>query len=305
MSWIDDLSLGRKLNLAPAACLLLLGLSAGGALWGFAEQGHALESLYRERLPSYALSVHMESGLRDMNALINRSLGYEAMGYNASEVAGIDRELAKTTDELKGALDAHLASSAIQEQERRELTTIAVAFAKYDKAVKETLSMKPSGAAIASIYLTTAQKEYEAALKEVNLASQAKLDQAGSDVSKAVHTAARAQWAIALALGSALGIVLSRSLTRRIRSLSSSVSLLAAGDLSHPVRAQGRDEIGMLMTDLERVRQQLTTSMRSVQQASESVRLAAGEIASGNADLSHRTEQQASNVQSTAASMQR
>jgi methyl-accepting chemotaxis protein len=41
-----------------------------------------------------------------------------------------------------------------------------------------------------------------------------------------------------------------------------------------------------------------------VQQSAESVRLASGEIAQGNLQLSERTEQQASSLQQTAASME-
>ncbi len=83
MKWLDDLSLNTKLSLAPAACLLLLGLSTAGAIWGFQAQKAALATLHGERLPSYAFVAAFEAGLRDQNAAINRSLGYEAMGYNA------------------------------------------------------------------------------------------------------------------------------------------------------------------------------------------------------------------------------
>ncbi len=56
---------------------------------------------------------------------------------------------------------------------------------------------------------------------------------------------------------------------------------------------------------VDAVRARLTESIGAVRQASESVRVAAGEMAAGNADLSHRTEQQASSLQQTAASMER
>ncbi|MFY9513455.1 MAG: methyl-accepting chemotaxis protein, partial [Rubrivivax sp.] len=84
---------------------------------------------------------------------------------------------------------------------------------------------------------------------------------------------------------------------------SGSVSALAAGDLSQRVHADGRDEIGRLAQDIETVRERLQDSISAVRQASESVRVAAGEIAAGNADLSQRTEEQASSLQQTAASM--
>jgi methyl-accepting chemotaxis protein len=49
---------------------------------------------------------------------------------------------------------------------------------------------------------------------------------------------------------------------------------------------------------------QLTDIVGRIQQASSAINTAAGEIASGNADLSQRTEQQAANLEETAASME-
>jgi len=49
---------------------------------------------------------------------------------------------------------------------------------------------------------------------------------------------------------------------------------------------------------------QLTDIVGRIQQATDSINLAAGEIASGNSDLSRRTEQQAASLEETAASME-
>jgi methyl-accepting chemotaxis protein len=307
--WLDNLNLNTKLMLAPALCLLMLCAATAGALWGFAQQRAALLGVVEQRLPAYAFAARMESGLRDMNAQINMSLGYEAMGYGAKAVEAIDEALAKNAIGLKKALEERQAQVR-DEEELASLKTLAGAFTKYDKAVKDTLDMKSSGAAIASTFLTTAQKEYQALLAETSRLSQAKLDGAGEDVAAASAAATRAQAGIgaaavaALALGVALSLLLSRGLVQRTARLSDSVAALAEGDLTRSVVAQGRDEVGRLMADVERVRLRLAESMHAVHQASESVRVAAGEIAAGNQDLSQRTEHQASNLQQTAASME-
>jgi hypothetical protein len=67
---------------AAALCRVMLVLSAAGALWGFGQQRAALESVQGTRPPSYAHVAGLESSLKYMNGLINRSLGYEAMSYN-------------------------------------------------------------------------------------------------------------------------------------------------------------------------------------------------------------------------------
>jgi methyl-accepting chemotaxis protein len=57
------------------------------------------------------------------------------------------------------------------------------------------------------------------------------------------------------------------------------------------------------MRHAEAVRHQLAASMRSVRDASESVRAAAGEIATGNTSLGERTDSASSSLQQTSASM--
>ncbi|WP_088284066.1 methyl-accepting chemotaxis protein [Ideonella sp. A 288] len=309
MTWFDDLSLKFKLALAPAVCLALLGIAAGGAVWGFARQQLALEALHANRLPGYAFSARFESGLRDMNGLINRSIGYEAMGFNAKEVGEVDRQLLAKAVELKGAI-AERQTTTADEEEQRALDSLSQAFGRYDKSVKETLEMKSAGAAIAATFLSTAQKEYDTLLKDIARVSQGKLDEAAKDVASAGAAARWAQGAIAIAsacafaLGIAMTLLVARGLARRIGTLSASAATLAAGDLSRGLQPQGRDEVGRLMTDLEAVRLRLAGSIQTVHQAAESVRIASAEIAAGNADLSQRTEQQAGSLQQTATSME-
>lgn len=309
MSWTENLSVRLKLALAPAICLVMLGLSAAGALWGFAQQRNALDSVVNRRLPDYEFAVNFESGLRDMNGLINSSLGYEAMGYGAKEIQAIDAQLLKIAAELRASL-AQRGSAVSDETESAAVRSLAKAFEKYDKSVKDTMDMKPAGAAMASSFLSSAQKEYQSLLAAMQRISKAKLEDARHDVEGARQAAARAQQAIAAAAlvallsGSLLTLFIARGLLRRILALSSAVSTIAAGNLGSPLASRGRDEVGRLMADVETVRLRLATSIAAVRQSADMVRGAADDIAVGNSDLSQRTELQASSLQQAASSME-
>ena len=309
MTFLDNLPLKTKLALAPAVCMLLLLLSAGGAIRGFQLQRQTLATVYEQRLPAYTFAARLEAGLRDMNGLANRSLGYEAMGYNAKEVAAIDAELVALT----AALNRLIGEQQVPETDeagRQALASLKAGFAKYEKAVKDTVDMKATGAAMASSFLTTAQTQYEALLKEISRQSAARLQETGADVAAARASASQAEWMLSALVLAALGasVVLSlwvsRSLLRSVAAASADVAALAAGDLTPRPHDAGADEIGRLSADIATVRTRLAESIGAVRDASESVRVAAGEIAAGNADLSQRTEQQAGTLQQTAASME-
>jgi len=76
------------------------------------------------------------------------------------------------------------------------------------------------------------------------------------------------------------------------------------GDLSTQIRAKSRDEMGLLLTGLENMRQNLAQTVTIVRQGSSSIAVSSEEIANGNMDLSARTENQAASLEETASSME-
>jgi methyl-accepting chemotaxis protein len=80
-------------------------------------------------------------------------------------------------------------------------------------------------------------------------------------------------------------------------------SRIAGGDLSATVRVEGKDEPARLMRALSDMQDALRRLVGQVRESSESIEVASAEVASGNFDLSQRTELAASNLQQTAGSM--
>jgi methyl-accepting chemotaxis protein len=98
--------------------------------------------------------------------------------------------------------------------------------------------------------------------------------------------------------------LLTRSITRPLSQAIRVAEAVAAGDLSTRIEADGRDETSQLLAALRRMSEGLTDIVGQVRASSDSIATGSSQIAMGNADLSHRTEAQASNLQQTAASME-
>lgn len=81
-------------------------------------------------------------------------------------------------------------------------------------------------------------------------------------------------------------------------------NILSSGDLSHKFAINRSDEFGQLLKALTQMGINLRTTVLDVQRNAIAVRHASGEIASGNLDLSQRTEEQASSLEETASSME-
>jgi len=82
------------------------------------------------------------------------------------------------------------------------------------------------------------------------------------------------------------------------------LAALAAGDLSARITASYSGAFETLANDTNASVAQLTTIIQGIKSSVDSITNAAGEIASGNANLSGRTEQQAANLEETASSME-
>ncbi|MCA3232399.1 MAG: MCP four helix bundle domain-containing protein [Cupriavidus sp.] len=110
--------------------------------------------------------------------------------------------------------------------------------------------------------------------------------------------------AAAAVIAALLGIGLTRSVTRPAHQALDAAEALAQGQLGHAIQVRSQDEMGRMLGALERAFGQLGTLVRGIQQAAGSIDTAAREIATGNTDLSQRTEEQAASLEQTAASME-
>jgi methyl-accepting chemotaxis protein len=304
----DNLSLRLKLLLVPAFCLLCLTGTAALGLWGLSRHGQALTLVSEQRLPSYAFTAKLASDLRDLNGLVNQSLVFEALGYEATLIQAIDQRTVRLGTAMSEALAQRIEQTPTG-AERHALDGMAKALAAYRAYVSDALDIKSSGLPAAATFFGAASAEYDKLLTLVSQVSAEQLEQTGTDVRQAQAEGRRVEWVLGVAalltvvFAIACSLLLVRAMLRRLALLSASMRALASGDLTACVPAAGRDEIGALMRDTEAVRQGLAQSLRTVQQASDAVRMAAQEIEVGNADLGDRTEAASASLQETSGAM--
>jgi len=94
------------------------------------------------------------------------------------------------------------------------------------------------------------------------------------------------------------------STDQNVEQISGVLQAIAAGDLTHRMRGEFKGIFAKMRDDANRSAEQLAKMIVGIQEVSGAINVAAGEIASGNNDLSRRTEQQAANLEETAASME-
>ena len=108
---------------------------------------------------------------------------------------------------------------------------------------------------------------------------------------------------IALALAGWLAVALGASISRPLSRAAEVAEAIAHFDLTRDIPAGGKDEVGRLLNALSGMQSSLQKLIAEVRGAADSIGTASAEIATGNLDLSQRTEQTASNLQNAASSM--
>ncbi|MCA7898633.1 methyl-accepting chemotaxis protein [Burkholderia cepacia] len=109
---------------------------------------------------------------------------------------------------------------------------------------------------------------------------------------------------IAVAVAACGGLWLTRKITVPIGSAVDVARTVANGDLGSRIHVSGNDETRDLLEALRTMNERLIGVVGRVRDSSNSIAHAVSEIASGNLDLSQRTEEQATSLQETAATME-
>ena len=152
-------------------------------------------------------------------------------------------------------------------------------------------------------------RQYEIVLDQVLAVHQAYAKSLNEDASSNFVSGLAIIAAIALLFVlviAAVSLLMKRLVLAPVNLAREHCSQIAAGKLDIPVPVKGNsgNEIDHLMGSMEQMRQALLATIAQVRDASHTVTHAAQEIASGNIDLASRTEQQASALTQTAASME-
>ena len=101
-----------------------------------------------------------------------------------------------------------------------------------------------------------------------------------------------------------IGYLLVRAIVGPLNKAIEAANRVASGDLTGEIEVDSTNELGRLLQALKSMNDSLLDLVGKVQNSNESISTASREIASGNLDLSQRTEEQASSLEETASSLE-
>ncbi len=251
----------------------------------------------------------MQQQLARLHAGVYRTLTVIG-SLDDAKVKAVRADLKTQLDGAKQALAAVAAGGGADTALRQAVAQADTEIDKYGKQADNAIDMSgvdpnTGVAAMQSADTSFAQVARSAA------AIVARLDAIGTATATASEASARRNNLLlgALAvLGAVVAVGLSWLMQRRLvgdlAQAGKVAERVAEGRLDAVPRSDRADEVGDVLRALAHMTDELSRSLRTVQESSQSIHTASAEIASGNHDLSSRTEQAASSLQQTASSME-
>jgi methyl-accepting chemotaxis protein len=306
---MNQLSLSRRLYGVAAMVALMIAICAGASWWLAATAGSALKSGVAQTQGTAALA-DAQSAVWAMrwgvaNFLANPDAASRAKVRSDSPVLRAKFDKAMQNFEQQGALT---------DDERAKLGQVRDAFAQYADTRITFFQLMAEGRAEEATQLRNARLISAGAATNKAFDELIDLQRKGSALDAAAGESSLADARFAVMVLFAFGLVgaavtlawVTRSVLRQLGAdpvvVVEHVRRIADGDLATPVpRADAGP--GSLMEAMSHMQQRLGQLVGQVRAASDSISTGSTEIAVGNADLSHRTEHQASSLQQATASM--
>jgi methyl-accepting chemotaxis protein-1 (serine sensor receptor) len=110
--------------------------------------------------------------------------------------------------------------------------------------------------------------------------------------------------AVGVVLAIAVGMLLLGAISGPLQQAMQIAVRVAEGDLTGQIEPHSSNEIGALLTALDKMKVSLAGIVAEVRSSTDTISSASGQIAAGNMDLSERTGEQAGSLEETASSME-
>ncbi|MDH4573320.1 methyl-accepting chemotaxis protein [Salinicola acroporae] len=300
-------SLKGRLISMMALALIALAVSGGVSVYALHENGQRLQALTANGLEDLARLQKIDQLMSKGRDLVSKPVSNPM----AADLAPINAQVDALISELNDTWDAYYQNRPINQTAAAD--TFAADLESYrDDGLKGVMEALNGGDFYQSYvaYNDVLQANSDKASSDLNTLVEAKR-QNGAAMAVDAAESQRTTMAILLSLLAAgaimlliVGITTIRATLKPVREALDFALQIASGNLGATLRQRGSDEIGRLIGALNNMRQSLGTIVGDVNSNVAVVVPATQNIASGNEDLSSRTEQQAASLAETATSME-
>jgi methyl-accepting chemotaxis protein len=303
---IRHIRIGQRLAIGFGLVIALLLLLAGLAILRINSLNGQIGSMVNETYPRTVIANNMKTDLNEVSRSMLGILVMSDADQIKDELRNIDKVMKRNEDNLtrlrQNVTDAEGTAQvkAIVEIRERSLKSQASFVEMIQGDQKEDALTK------FLFSIRAQQAKYFAALDKLIEQQNAHMEQAGASSASQARSTGVFILILALAataISMTVAVLATRSITIPLNRAVAVAQRVAQGDLSSTITTSSRDETGLLMLALAEMNASLQRIVGNVRTGTEAIATASTQIATGNLDLSQRTEEQAASLQQTSHSM--
>ncbi|MDT8998146.1 methyl-accepting chemotaxis protein [Paucibacter sp. APW11] len=263
----------------------------------------------------FANSIQVFKTLSAQQELLGavHSRSYRAVALVASlddaQVKAVRAKLAQQMGGIKQQLQGLLEAESADDTLRKTVADASALIDNYVKQADQAIDMASVDPNVGVAAMQNADNSYESLAKLLaNVVAQ--IEQDAEEMAQAAAVRERTlQWStgaaalLAALLAAAAIIIVKNRCVSDLQKAQRLTQAVAEGDLTQPINSDQDDEVGDLLRSLADMQARLRVLVGELRQSADRIQVSSTEFATGNHDLSTRTEVAASNLQQTASSM--
>jgi len=300
------MKLGMKLLAAPllTAVVVLLSGQINSVL--MTRSAHEGQAATKASLEDYKVVVSVQQQLGQVHTGVYRTVALIA-SMDDPKIKATRADLTKQLGGIKRVIES-MANDQSDADTKSGVTDLLKQIDKYAGQADSAIDLSSVDPNTGIAAMQGADTTYAGVTKNMAVIV-ARIEAKSDDVLASVDASSRKTNLILAAIGLLvagvtvwLAWMMQRKMVAELARAAYNADQVASGNLGADFSSDRQDEVGGLMRALGSMTKQLNQSISTVMDSSESIRLASAEIATGNQDLSVRTELTATNLQRAASS---
>ncbi|GGI54978.1 methyl-accepting chemotaxis protein [Oxalicibacterium solurbis] len=304
---MKNLKIGQRLALSFGSVVVVLIILATIAFSRIDRLDQAITLTNEDRYPK---TVHANTIMDELNETA-RNMRNTLLMTSPDEIKGELDNIAKSSQVITQSLDA-LDKTITSEEGRKHMAALIEARGQFSPLKDRFVTLMSDGLkeeahALLFAELRPAQLAYMVGLGKLIDYQGQLMKQSGDEAHSMANQAKElvaALSAMAVVISLILAFLATRSITRPLTQAVGLARKVADGDLTGTITVTSRDETGQLLQALKDMNESLVKIVSQVRLGTDTIAAASTQIATGNLDLSARTEEQASSLEETASSME-
>lgn len=261
-SFLENLSIQVKAFAASAVLLVCLALLGAVAYIALDRSQAGLRTLSTTTLPTQQAFVVVKDEIAAVQMKVFRYVSWASNSVSESNLKALSRQIDDDIRIIGRDIDALATRPGLDEAQKSSLKSLGSIWKDYERAVKDTLEVGSTDAAMATMMLGQSDDKYVLLASDFQRLSNSVVTST-NESSVALYTDAE-QKKLILAIGAAIGLLLSivisvlvsRSIVKPIRLVTDAMRQLSSGNTNVAVGFDGRrDEIGQMVESIKVFRQ--------------------------------------------------